>query len=216
MRQHNKYLDKVFEEMDVYRQHLLGDRELSTQQAATFEKIDIVRGWLRQGFSDIDVIKLAKTDPRLNVQDRRAREILAMSYEVFAELRSLRNRDGIKLLYAEQFKAAAQLVMEKIIGIADGSDQEESEDYDDEDEGLPDFAKRKPKVGAKEMALLMKEYRALMKEAGTIDGAYDTSKVGSGAKNRPTKIVLKRRTVITNGETKSDDLTEEVSYESVD
>jgi hypothetical protein len=94
MRQNNKYLEKVYEEMDIYRQHLLSGKELTVQQGDTFEKIDVIRGWLRDGFSDVDVIKLAKNDPRLSVQDRRARELLVMAYEVFAELR---NRDGINI-----------------------------------------------------------------------------------------------------------------------
>lgn len=198
--------------MDVYRQHLLGEKELTTQQEVTFEKIDIVRGWLRQGFSDIDVIKLAKTDPRLRLQDRRAREVLSMSYEVFAELRSLRNRDGIKMMYAEQFRSAAQLVMNKIVGISDGSDQEEDED--DEPENI--FEIIKPRSSAKDMAILMKEFRSLLKEAAVIDGAYDNSKIGSGLKNKPMKMVFKRKTVIKNGEVESDNVTEEAHYESVD
>lgn len=207
MRQHNKYLEKVYEEMDVYRQHLLGDRALTTQQEETFEKIDVVRGWLRQGFSDVDVIKLAKNDPRLRVQDRRARELLAMAYEVFAELRSLRNADGIKMMYAEQFRAAAQLVMDKIKGVADGSDSE----GDDEAENI--FEIIRPRSTAKEMAVLVKEFRGLLKEAATIDGAYDTSKVRTDDKKKPTKIVLKRKTVIKNNQVKSDTIIEEAEYE---
>ncbi|MPR36530.1 hypothetical protein [Salmonirosea aquatica] len=207
MRQHNKYLEKVYEEMDVYRQHLLGDRQLTTQQEETFEKIDVLRGWLRQGFSDVDVIKLAKSDPRLRVQDRRARELLAMAYEVFAELRSLRNADGIKMMYAEQFRSAAQLVMEKIKGVADGSDSE----GDDASENI--FEIIRPRSTAKDMALLVKEFRGLLKEAATIDGAYDPTRVKSDDKKKPQKIVLKRKTVIKNDQVKSDTVVEEAVYE---
>lgn len=203
MRQHNKYLEKVYEEMDVYRQHLLGDRALTVQQEETFEKIDVLRGWLRQGFSDVDVIKLAKQDPRLRVQDRRARELLAMAYEVFAELRSLRNADGIKMMYAEQFRAAAQMVMEKIKGVADGS------------EGADDLISiiQSGTSAAKDMAVLVKEFRGLLKEAAMIDGAYDTTKARSDEKKRPQKIVLKRKTVIKNNQVESDTLVEEAEYE---
>ncbi len=107
MRQHNKYLDKVYEEMSVFREHLLLGKELTPTQAETFNKIDIARSWLKDGYSDTEVIQLLKNDKQVKVQDRRAREILAMTYETFAELRQLRNKEGIKFLYAEMFREAA-------------------------------------------------------------------------------------------------------------
>ena len=125
MRQHNKYLEKVYEEMDVYRQHLLTGAELTDTQQENFTKMDICRGWLRDGYSDTEVIRMLKQHPHAKIQERRAREILAMSYEVFAELRQLRNRDGIKYLYAEQFREAAKVAFEaflKEIGLPDSQD----------------------------------------------------------------------------------------------
>ncbi|NBB31951.1 hypothetical protein [Cellulophaga sp. BC115SP] len=107
MRQHNKYLDKVYEEMSVFREHLLTGRELTPTQQETFEKISVARGWLKDGYSDTEVIQCLKNDPIVKVQDRRAREILAMAYETFAELRQLRNKEGIKFMYAELFREAA-------------------------------------------------------------------------------------------------------------
>ncbi len=209
MRQHNKYLEKVYEEMDVYRGHVMDGKELTEMQAATFEKIDVMRGWLRDGFSDIDVIKLAKNDPRLNLMDRRAREVLAMAYEIFADLRSLRNREGIKYMYSEQFRKMGRLIMLKIIALGQLPDDEDLSMEDMEDLKLNLNA-----AGAKEISMLMKEYTRVMKEAAIIDGAYDTSKLGESEKKKPTKIIIKRKTVIKNGETESDNLLEEAHYES--
>ena len=207
MRQNNKYLEKVYEEMDIYSQHLLSGKELTVQQQETFEKIDIVRGWLRDGFSDIDVIKLAKSDPRLAVQDRRARELMSMAYEIFGELRQLRNRDGIKFMYAEQFRKAGQLLMQKIIALSGGHD------IDDTDPELRLILLQESSANSKEVSFLMKEYTRVMKEAAIIDGAYDNSPQRGDEKKKPTKIVIKRKTVITNGKVENDTLTEEANYE---
>lgn len=208
MRQNNKYLQKVYEEMDIYQQHLLDDRELTEQQAQTFEKIDVIRGWLRDGFSDVDVIKLAKNDPRLKVQDRRARELLAMAYQVFADLRQLRNRDGLKLMYSDAFRKAGQLIWTKIVALAKIPDAEDLSDEDALERMQLDTS------NAKEISFLMKEFTRVMKEAAVIDGAYDNSKVNGDDKKKPTKIVIKRKTVIDKaGNVKSDELNEEASYE---
>lgn len=190
MRQHNKYLEKVYDEMDVYQQHMHDGKELTTQQSDTFEKIDIVRGWLRDGLSDIDCIKLAKSDPRVKVMDRRARELLAMAYEVFADLRQLRNRDGIKYIYAEILRKTADLVIK---------------DYE---------ALRDTHEDPKAAAAMIREYKSLIKEAAIIDGAYDTSKVPDDAKKKPTKIIIKRKTVVNNSGINSDQIIEEAHYES--
>ena len=192
MRQHNKYLEKVYEEMDVYRQHLHTGRELSMQQQETFEKIDIVRGWLRDGLSDIDVIKLAKSDPRLKVQDRRSRELLSMAYEIFADLRQLRNRDGIKFMYAELMRKTADKVIQDYERLRDSG-----EDY-------------------RAAAALLREYKNLLKEAAVIDGAYDTSKLPDEQKKKPTKIIIKRKTVIANSGNNSEDIVQEAHYETVE
>jgi hypothetical protein len=208
MRQNNKYLEKVYEEMDVYQKHLLDGKELTTQQEETFVKIDVIRGWLRDGFSDVDVIKLAKTDPRLKIQDRRARELMAMAYQVFADLRQLRNRDGIKFMYAEQFRKAGQLIMAKVVALANIPDAEDMSDLE-----MRHAMMQENTGNAKEISLLMKEYTRIMKEAAVIDGAYDTSKVSTDDKKKPTKIVIKRKTVINDGKVQSDELTEEAQYE---
>lgn len=207
MRQHNKYLEKVYQEMDVYRKHLLNGDELTPTQEETFEKLDICRAWLKDGYSDTEVIRMLKNHPTSKVMERRAREILAMSYEVFAELRQLRNRDGIKYIYAEQFRGAAKMVMEKIGEIIGAPLSEDM-----------DFLGVKMNIDTstiKEVAMLLKEYRGLMKEAATIDGAYDTSRM-VGDKKKPTKIVVKRRTTVVNGNVTKDQIDEEAEYEQLD
>lgn len=207
MRQHNKYLEKVYQEMDVYRKHLLNGDELTPTQEETFEKLDICRAWLKDGYSDTEVIRMLKNHPTSKVMERRAREILAMSYEVFAELRQLRNRDGIKYIYAEQLRGAAKMVMEKIGEIIGAPLSEDM-----------DFLGVKMNIDTstiKEVAMLLKEYRGLMKEAATIDGAYDTSRM-VGDKKKPTKIVVKRRTTVVNGNVTKDQIDEEAEYEQLD
>lgn len=106
MRQHNKYLVKVQDELSVYQRYLLDEGvELTPTQFETFEKIDAVRAWLRDGYSDQQVLGMLKNARHL--QERRGREVLAMAYAVFAELRQSREKDGIKYMYAEIFRTAA-------------------------------------------------------------------------------------------------------------
>jgi len=106
MRKHEKYLAKVQEELSVYQQYLLDDSvELTRTQHETYEKIDTVRAWLREGYADSDVLSMLKNGR--SIQDRRGREILAMAYSVFAELRASRDKDGVKYMYAEIFRKAA-------------------------------------------------------------------------------------------------------------
>lgn len=213
MRQHNKYLEKVYDEMDVYRQHLLTGAELTTTQEETFAKMDICRGWLQDGYSDTKVIRMLKQHPTAKIQERRAREILAMSYEVFAELRQLRNRDGIKYLYAEQFRDAARLAFQAFMREINMPD---SQDVDftlgDKSPLTLNLSTERDLKGA---AALLREYKNLLKEAAAIDGAYDNSKQGDGDKKKPTKIIIKRKTTIKNGSVEKDTLTEEAEYEEL-
>ena len=170
MRQHNKYLEKVYEEMDIYRLHVFEDKELTIKQQETYGKMEIMRGWLLAGLSDSDTLKLAKTDSKVLLQDRRARELLSMTYELFAELRGLRNREGLKYMYSDLFRSVADKILV---------------DY----ERLRDSG-----ADSKAAAALLREYRSMIKEAAVIDGAYDTSKLPDEQKKKPTKIVIKRKT----------------------
>lgn len=106
MRQHNKYLAKITEELSVYQRYLLDDSvDLTPTQHETYEKIDTVRAWLRDGYSDSDVLSMLKN--ARSIQDRRAREILAMAYSIFAELRAARDKNGVKYMYSEALRKAA-------------------------------------------------------------------------------------------------------------
>jgi len=111
MRQHNKYLQKIQDELTVYQRYLIDDStELTQAQLDTFDRIDTARTWLREGFSDSQVLTMLKRSK--SIQDRRAREILALAYFVFAELRSSRDKEGIKYLYSEMFKDAYKKAIE--------------------------------------------------------------------------------------------------------
>lgn len=169
MRRNNKYLEKVMEELDVYRKYLLDETSVSLTptQADTFKKISIVRAYLLEGYADRQVLDFCKTDPQLRVQDRRGREILSLAYDLFADTRLAKDVKGDKYLYSELYKSAAQDVYQAY--------------QDAKDVGL-----------YKEAALLIKEWRALRAEAGKIDRVYDPDAVDAEEKKRPQKIILKK------------------------
>ncbi len=102
----NKYLEKVRDELNAYQRYLLHGTELTPDQWETWDQIDQARAWLKDGFNDSQVLAMIRNAKGL--QERRAREILALAYSVFADLRQRRNQDGVKLLYAEQFREAAR------------------------------------------------------------------------------------------------------------
>ncbi|MGF7217499.1 hypothetical protein GGR92_003673 [Spirosoma lacussanchae] len=106
----NKYLDKIRDELTVYQRYLLEGTELTPEQWATWDKIDSARAWLKAGHSDGQVLLMLKNSR--SIQDRRAREILALSYAVFAELRQGREKEGVKHLYAELFREAAKKALD--------------------------------------------------------------------------------------------------------
>jgi hypothetical protein len=114
-------------------------------------------------------------------------------------------------MYAEQFRKAGQLIWKRIVELGGAVDVEEVAtsgiQIDWQAGGY-----------AKEISILMKEYTRVMKEAALIDGAYDTSKVPDEAKKKPTKIIIKRKTVISNSginsQGNSDQLREEAHYET--
>lgn len=111
MRQHNKYLIKVQEELTIYQRYLLDPTtDLTNTQAENFERIESVRAWLRNGYSDGQV--LVRIKRIYNLQERRGREILAMAYATFAELSLSREKDGIKAVYAEMFRQGARKAAE--------------------------------------------------------------------------------------------------------
>ena len=106
LKSNNKYLEKVRAELDVFQAYLLAGGELTPEQWATWDKIDSARAWLKAGHTDSQVLAMLKNSSKL--QERRAREILTLSYAVFAELRQSRAKEGVKDLYAEMFRDAAK------------------------------------------------------------------------------------------------------------
>lgn len=176
MRSNNKYIEKVMQELDVYRRYLLDEQSvtLTPTQADTFKKIGIVRGYLLDGYSDKQILSFCKTDPQLRVQDRRGREILTLTYDLFADTRLSKDVKGEKYIYSEVFKEAAQDVYET---------------YQD--------AKRAGLY--KEAAMLIREWRAIRAEAGKIDKVYEDEDQNKKPKPRPHKVVFKKVVVNNHG-----------------
>jgi hypothetical protein len=189
MRGHEKYIEKVQDELDIYRKHLHHGDDLPDRFQESWKKIEIARSWIRDGYSDTQVIQLLKNDPSTKLQARRAREVLTFAYEIFADIRLARNPDGVKQRYADELNDAAEEVKRDI------------------------KAARDKKESPKEIAALMKVWKDLKTEAAKVDGVFlPTPKVGNVNK-KPTKIILKRKTVIQNNNVVADDLTEEAHYE---
>lgn len=189
MRGNNKYLQKVQDELDIYRRHLLLDEELSPRQQETFDKMNIARGWLKQGYSDAQVIQLLRTDPETRLQERRSREVLVMAYDLYADIRLARNPEGVKYLYAEMFREAAQLAYQEARQALDFKDH---------------------KAGAE----LLKIFRTLTQEAAELDGAYQEKERDLSQGKKPTKIIIKRVTKNVNGVEKTD-FSEEAHFEEL-
>lgn len=179
MRSNNQYLQKVQEELDAYRSHLLLGTELTPIQEQVFQKINIARGWLLKGYSDSQVLDILRNDPNVKLQDRRAREVLAITYDLYADIRLSRNPDGVKLLYAEMFKDAAQLVLTEAKNAFTDKDRKEGGD-------------------------LMKTYKSLLAEAADLDGAYTAKNTDLSDKKKSTKVTMKRKTTVVNGQVKEE------------
>ncbi len=193
MRGHEKYIEKVNDETNIYLHHLRTGEELEPRFAEAFEKIEIARAWVRDGYSDTEVIQLLKNDKQTRLQARRAREVLALAYEIFADIRIIRNPDGVKQKYADEFNDLAKTIKDELISAIEDS------------------------ASKKDITELTNQWKALKKEAAVIDGAYlPTPKGGSGNK-KPTKIIFKRKTVIQNNDgiqrIISDNTVEEAHYE---
>lgn len=176
MRNHNKYLLKVHEELDIYKKALmLGDEvEMTETQKENWKKINIIWSLLKDGNTDTEVIKMAKHHIGLKVMDRRARELLYMAYETFADLRLQRNTKAVKMLDSEAYREAAQIVYNLM--------QTEAS-YP-----IPDL---------KGVAMLAREYRNLKREAGLIDGVYLPDAKNSDEKKVPKKITI-RKVIVNN------------------
>lgn len=110
LKSNNKYIEKVRGELEVFQAHLVNGTELTPEQWETWDKIDSARAWLKQGHTDSQVLAMLKNSR--HIQERRAREIMTLAYAVFVELRQARDKDGVKDLYAELFRAAAKKALD--------------------------------------------------------------------------------------------------------
>ncbi|MBO9640489.1 MAG: hypothetical protein J7576_20130, partial [Siphonobacter aquaeclarae] len=135
------------------------------------------------------VIQLLRTDPETRLQERRAREVLVMAYDLYADIRLARNPEGVKYLYAEMFREAAQLAYQEARQALDFKDH---------------------KAGAE----LLKIFRSLNREAAELDGAYQEKERDLSQGKKPTKIIIKRVTKNVNGVEKTD-FSEEAHFEEL-
>lgn len=176
MRKGGQYIEKVQEELNIYQRFLLeGDIELTETQQKNFDRILDIRDWLREGYSDSAVINMARRCHK--IQERRSRELLILTYEVFAELRRSKNSHGVKYIEAEVLDEAAREIREEAQRILNVSNRNEktvlrSEDY-------------------KDYVALMQLWRGLKKDSAQIKGAYEKNSIGEGQKKqKPTKITF--------------------------
>lgn len=167
MRTGNEYKEKVIEELNVYQKYLLtgGQTYLTPTQAQTFEKLGVIRAWLSEGYSEAQVITMARIDPRTRLQERRAREVVYLAYEIFADLRMERNEKAVKEIYAQVYSEAAQKALFVALKLF-------------EDERFV------------EGAMVLKEFRYLKKEAGKIEGVYNPDAADTSEKKRPQQFIF--------------------------
>ena len=210
MRSHNLYLQKVHDELSVYSQKLLHGElvEMTTAQEENWDRIQIIWSLLKDGHSDNDILKLAKNHPGLKIQERRARELLYMTYEVFADLRPMRNTKALKMLDSESFRQSANMVMIEMQKLLKKGAKQEGPSLTD----ILDFDEDEIEQGnenhIKQYGLTTKEYEAyakLMKiwkelrvEAGKIDGVYLPDAKNQEEKKRPMKVTIKKLIVNNN------------------
>lgn len=207
MRSHNLYLQKVHEELSVYSQRLMHGElvEMTKTQEENWDKIQIIWALLKDGNSDNDIFKLARNHPGLRVQERRARELLYMTYEVFADLRTQRNTKALKMLDSESYREAAQLVMVEILKLLKKGSKQEGikvsdlfDEYDDEEDDesyLKQYGLSVKEYDA--VSKLFKIWKELKQEAGKIDGVYLPDAKNQEEKKRPVKITI-RKVVVNN------------------
>jgi len=170
MRTGIEYTKKIIEELTVYQQALLDpDYSLTDTQKATFARIKDAREWLLEGYPDITVLKMFKTVH--NLQERRAREIVSITYEIFAELRRSRDLDAVKFIEAEVLDQAAEGVLKQAKTLVDESSGKISD--------------------VKDYVALMNLWKSMKKDAAQIKGAYEPEKVARDkTPDKPTQFVF--------------------------
>ena len=154
-----EYEQKVFQELSIYQQKMLDDSiELTEMQKLTLSRLIDMRSWLLEGHTDVTVLSMTKTVHGLG--DRRSRELLIITYELFAELRRSKNTEGIKFIEAEVLDIQASEVLAQAKKI--------QEDWNKLHVGRPMDAET-----VKSYTELMKLWKSIKKESATIKGAYE-------------------------------------------
>jgi len=154
-----EYEQKVFQELSIYQQKMLDDSiELTEIQKLTLSRLIDMRSWLLEGHTDVTVLSMSKTVHGLG--DRRSRELLIITYELFAELRRSKNTEGIKFIEAEVLDIQASEVLAQAKKI--------QEDWKNLHEGRP-----MDNDTVKSYTELMKLWKSLKKESALIKGAYE-------------------------------------------
>ena len=176
MRNGGKYLEKVQDELNVYQRFMLEDGvELTPVQQLNFKRLLSIRDLLREGYSDASVLKQIRKLEQ--IQDRRARELLVLAYETFAELRRSKSIDGIKYLEAEVLDEAAREIREEAQRILNVEGRNEKtvlrgEEYE-------------------AYVKLMQIWRGVKKDSATIKGAYEKENHAStNRKQKPAKVLF--------------------------
>ncbi len=196
MRSNAQYIQKVHEELSPMQKRLKqgDDFELTETQEENWDKINIIWKLLKDGNSDSEVLKLAKNHPGLAVMERRARELLYLTYQTFADLRLSRDVRAIKILDSESYREAAAEVMDDIKKIRKSSTLEDDKKYD--------FIKK-----------FMKVWKELKVEAGKIDGVNKEDSKNQEEKKKPRKIVIRKLVVNNNFQNPPKEPPQDITYE---
>lgn len=165
-----EYTQKVMEELSIYQQAFLNpEMELTDTQKKNLARIKDAREWLLEGYPDITVLKMFKTVHGL--QERRAREIVLITYEIFAELRRSRDLDAVKFIEAEVIDKAAENILKQ------------AQELVDQDTGKI--------ADVKDYVALMNLWKSMKKESATIKGAYEPEKIAKDkTPDKPAKFVF--------------------------
>jgi hypothetical protein len=190
MRTNSQYIQKIQDEMTVYQQRLKfgDDIEMTEIQEENWEKINIIWKLLKDGESESEILKMAQNHPGLKVMNRRARELLYMTYEVFADLRLSRNVKAVKMLDSESYREASGLVMTEIKELLEPKEMWDAESG----------TWIKPKKNYQDITGLFKIWKELKIEAGKIDGVYLPDSKNQDEKKKPKNIIIKKLTVNQN------------------
>ena len=173
---------KLWPEMDVYKAHLFFGGDLTEKEKRTFEQIEFTRNELIAGHAQYQVLLGLRS--MYKIQDLRSREILWMTYNIFADLGLDQNEAGKRYVFENIYMETAQ----KAMAFVDQTSREG--DY-------------------KSAAAFLKIHKDLIKEAATLSGAYNKALPGGldpAQYERPVEVTFavkqgsKKQLNITTGE----------------